>query len=102
VREVLNVLLPWCLSTVWLVAWLRWDEVRLPEEMRERCFPSATFWSAVLGFGPLALGVHIFRTRRGIGRVIGVPLAVGLGLLLHTATVLLVDQTLQSLLTETQ
>lgn len=63
-------------------AWLlRRDERRLPEGMLARAWPQASFWSAVVAFGPLCLPVHFVRTRRSVmGFLLGLlALAVALG-----------------------
>jgi len=69
----LQILLPF-----WL---LRRDERQLTPKQWARSFPEATFWIAVVGFGPLALPVHFVRTRRNFkGLALGLAwLAVTLG-----------------------
>ncbi len=48
-----------------LTAWvLRRDMRRLPEDAYARAWNDATFWSAVVVFGPLSIPVHFARTRR--------------------------------------
>jgi hypothetical protein len=63
-------------------AWLlRFDEHRLSPAMLERAWPRASFWSAVVAFGPLCLPVHFVRTRRSVvGLLLGLlALIVALG-----------------------
>ena len=55
----LNVILPWRV--------LRWDMSRLPQAQLDRAWNDASFWSAVVAFGPLCLPVHFTKTRRSIG-----------------------------------
>lgn len=65
-----------------LPAWLlRVDEHRLSPRMLARAWPKASFWSAVVAFGPLCLPVHFVRTRRSVtGLLLGLlALAVALG-----------------------
>jgi hypothetical protein len=65
-----------------LPAWmLRFDERRLSQGMLARAWPKASFWSAVVAFGPLCLPVHFVRTRRSVaGLLLGLlALAVALG-----------------------
>lgn len=48
-------------------AWvIRRDLKRLSPERRARAWNEATFWSAVVWFGPLAVLVHFARTRRSL------------------------------------
>ena len=54
----LNVLLPACL--------VRWDMRRLGPRELERVWNDASFWVAVVVFGPLCLPVHAVRTRRSL------------------------------------
>ena len=74
VTMLLNIAVP-----VWL---LRFDEHRLSQERLARAWPRASFWSAVVTFGPLCLPVHFVRTRRSVtGFLLGLlALAVALGL----------------------
>jgi hypothetical protein len=54
-----------------LPAWIvRWDERRLPQRMLERAWNPASFWMAVVVFGPLCLPVHFGKTRRSVGGVL--------------------------------
>jgi hypothetical protein len=51
--------------------------------MSARSFPPATFWIAVVVFGPLSIPVHFLRTRRD-----WTGLLLGLGLLVATMAVI--------------
>jgi hypothetical protein len=55
-------------------AWVvRWDERRLPALALSRAWNPASFWIAVVAFGPLCLPVHFVRTRRSIwGFLLGI------------------------------
>jgi hypothetical protein len=66
VQLLLGIAVPACL--------LRFDEHRLSQSMLARAWPQASFWSAVVAFGPLCLPVHFMRTRRSVT-------GLGLGLL---------------------
>lgn len=64
---------------------LRRDMRRLSAEGFARSWNSASFWSAVVVFGPLCIPVHFVRTRRsvrgflvGLGWAAGVIFALGL------------------------
>ena len=57
---------------------VRWDSRRLSPERYARSWNSASFWSAVVGFGPLCIPVHFARTRRSL-------LGLGLGLVVMVA-----------------
>ena len=43
---------------------VRRDMARLSAERLARAWPEASFWSAVVVFGPLCLPIHFIRTRR--------------------------------------
>ena len=43
---------------------IRRDERRLPGTAAARSFPPATFWAAVVVFGPMSIPIHFVRTRR--------------------------------------
>lgn len=66
----LNALLPYLI--------VRRDLRRLSGERLARAWPDASFLSAVIGFGPLALPIHFTKTRRSLT---GFGLGVGLGVL---------------------
>ena len=70
---VLNALLPYVI--------VRYDLARLSDERLSRAWTEASFLSAVLAFGPLALPVHFARTRRSV-------LGLGLGLALCALSLL--------------
>jgi hypothetical protein len=54
--------------TIVLTAWVvRRDMRKLPPERYARSWNVASFWSAVVGFGPLSVPVHFIRTRRSLG-----------------------------------
>ena len=62
-----------------LTAWVvRFDMRRLPPERFVRCWNDASFWSAIVAFGPLSIPVHVARTRRSVlGFLIGCAWMVG-------------------------
>ena len=62
---------------VMLTAWVvRFDMRRLTPERLARCWNDASFWSAVVAFGPLSIPVHFARTRRSVlGFLLGVLVA---------------------------
>jgi hypothetical protein len=66
----LNALLPYLI--------VRRDLRRLADERLARAWTDASFLSAVVAFGPLALPIHFAKTRRSL---IGFGLGVGLGVL---------------------
>ena len=56
---------------------VRFDEQRLSSERLERAWNPASFWIAVVVFGPLSLPVHFTRTRRSLlGFLLNMELAV--------------------------
>jgi hypothetical protein len=60
----LSVLVPW-----WIV---RRDERRRPPAERARAWNDASFWTAIVAFGPLCIPVHFVRTRRSFwGLILG-------------------------------
>jgi len=66
VVSVLAVVLDIVLGVV-LTAWVvRRDTRRLSPERRARSWSDASFWSAVVAFGPLSIPVHFARTRRTV------------------------------------
>lgn len=80
--EVLLFTLSLALGIAVPAAIVRWDLGRLRGERLARAWPEASFWLAVVVFGPICLPVHFIRTRRswaGVG--LGV-LSLGLGVLL--------------------
>lgn len=62
-----------------LSAWVvRRDERRLSAPARARAWNDASFWSAIVAFGPLALPVHYARTRRSVvGFLLGLLVMMG-------------------------
>ncbi len=70
--DVLEVALSMLLGTLGTILFVAWDERRLPPEAQARAWPMSTRLSAALAFGPLALPVHFFRTRRTVlGTLLG-------------------------------
>ncbi len=70
-----------------LTAWVvRFDLRRLDAERLDRTWNAASFWSAVVAFGPLCIPVHFVKARRSLG---GCLLGVGwmLGVLVATGAV---------------
>jgi hypothetical protein len=54
---------------------VRFDEKRLSPERLERAWNPASFWIAIVVFGPLSLPFHFTRTRRSLlGFLLGVAL----------------------------
>jgi hypothetical protein len=62
-----------------LTAWVvRFDMRRLTPERFARGWNDASFWSAVVAFGPLSIPVHFARTRRSVlGFVVGCVWMIG-------------------------
>lgn len=57
---------------------VRWDMRRLGPERFARAWNAASFWSAVVAFGPLCIPVHFARTRRSVlGFLLGTAWATG-------------------------
>lgn len=70
--EILDVALQMLTGALgtWLV--VRWDESRLDPERLERAWPASTRLAAAVAFGPLAVPVHFWRTRRSVlGTLLG-------------------------------
>jgi len=83
--DVFEVALQMCLNIALPAALIRWDEKRLSELQYSRSWPPASFWIAVVAFGPLCLPFHFVRTRRSLGglllgllALIGAVLVTGL------------------------
>jgi len=74
---ILNALLPYLI--------VRRDLRRLSEARLARAWTDASFLSAVVAFGPLALPVHYAKTRRSLS---GLGLGVGLSVLALAAQAL--------------
>jgi hypothetical protein len=71
---VAEVVLQIVLSIVLTAAVVRRDERRLGAEQLARAWNYASFWTAVVVFGPLCIPVHFLRVRRSVA-------GLGLGLL---------------------
>jgi len=78
VSEALVVALSLALNSLVPYLIVRRDLRGLSEERLARAWTDASFLSAVVAFGPLALPVHFAKTRRSLR---GFGLGVGLGLL---------------------
>jgi len=75
------------LGVVVTSALLRWDMRRLAPERFRRAWNRASFWSAVVAFGPLSVPVHFARTRRSAsGFALGLAWMVGVIVLLGLAS----------------
>mgnify|MGYP000846877048 FL=1 len=70
----LAVTTPFQLFGQW--AFLLWDAKRLPAATKKRAWPDATLGSAVYFLGPLATGIHVAMTRRGLHRLQALPYLV--------------------------
>lgn len=88
--SVLAVVLDLLLGVA-LTAWVvRFDMRRLSPERFARCWNAASFWSAVVAFGPLSIPVHFARTRRSLlGFLLGLLWATGVVVVLELAGSLL-------------
>jgi hypothetical protein len=65
-REVFSLFLQLALGIV-LPAWIvRRDEHRLSNDRLQFAWPEASFWCAVVAFGPICVPVHFWRTRRSL------------------------------------
>lgn len=71
----LGIVVPW-----WIV---RRDLARLPPERLDRAWNTASFWSAIVGFGPLCIPFHFTKTRRSL-----FGLLLGLGWLVAALVVI--------------
>ena len=61
----LGILVPW-----WIV---RRDLRKRPAEQLARAWNDASFWTAIVVFGPLCIPVHFIKTRRSLwGLILGV------------------------------
>lgn len=62
---------------------VKWDERRLSPLEQSRCWPPASFWSAVVIFGLFCLPVHFARSRRSIlGAAHGLLWTLGVALVI--------------------
>lgn len=76
--EVVELVLSAALQ-IYISYWvIRRDERQLSGVAWDRGFPAATFWSAVVVFGPLSIPIHFIRTRRSWA-------GLGLGMLWFSA-----------------
>jgi len=83
---VVDLVLQMAMGVVLTASVLRWDMRRLPPERLARAWNVASFWSAVVGFGPLCLVVHFIRTRRSLaGALLGLAFALAVLLALGAA-----------------
>src|SRR6185436_5255318 len=71
--SVLSLFLQIAASVAVTALALRWDTKRLEPERYARSWNVASFWSAVVAFGPLCIPVHFARTRRtALGFLLGI------------------------------
>jgi hypothetical protein len=64
------------------------DMRRSSRERLARAWNPATFWSAIVAFGPLSIPVHFVRTRRSVGGfLLGAAWAAGVLVVLGVASV---------------
>jgi hypothetical protein len=65
VQMALGIVVPW-----WIV---RRDLRRRPPQELARAWNDASFWTAIVAFGPLCIPVHFIKTRRSVwGLLLGV------------------------------
>jgi hypothetical protein len=65
VQLALGIALPWLI--------VRRDLARLDEQRLERAWNEASFWCAIVVFGPLSLPFHFVKTRRSaLGVLLGI------------------------------
>lgn len=57
-QVALGIVVPWVI--------LRWDLSRLNDRELARSWTRATFWMAIVVFGPLCLPFHFTKTRRSV------------------------------------
>ena len=62
IQIALGVLLPW-----WVV---RRDQRRLSAAQLAQTWNDASFWAAIVAFGPLCIPVHFIKARRSLGGVL--------------------------------
>ena len=80
--EILELVIPWAITTWCMFTLVAWDERRLSPERLGRAWPPATRAVAIVYFGVLSLPVHFVRTRRTpAGFLQGLAWAAGIGLL---------------------
>ena len=64
-QMALGIAVPW-----WIV---HRDLRRRPPEQLERAWNDASFWAAIVAFGPLCIPIHFIKTRRSLwGLLLGV------------------------------
>jgi hypothetical protein len=86
---VVDFLLQLLLGVFLTATVVRRDMQRLPPEGLARAWNSASFWSAIVAFGPLSIPVHFVRTRRSfVGLALGVLWAAGVLVALGLASAL--------------
>jgi hypothetical protein len=87
---VLDLLLQIVLGVVFTAWVIRRDMRRAPPARLARSWNDASFWSAVVAFGPLSIPVHFVRTRRSfVGLLVGlVAMAAVFAALALVSTVL--------------
>jgi hypothetical protein len=90
VAEVLLFVLSMALGIAVPAVIVRRDVGRLTGERLARAWPEASYWLAVVVFGPLCLPVHFVRTRRSWA-------GLGLGALWLLCALLLVSLPVQAL-----
>src|SRR5438067_1015442 len=62
-REAVEILAEWLLTTFAVFAVLRWDEARMTREQRARAWPPSSKLSAAVTLSLWCLPVHFYRTR---------------------------------------
>jgi hypothetical protein len=85
--QALELIVAWSTTTTLYFLIVGYDERRLRPEQLERAWPPSSKWSAIVGFGPVAVLVHFIRTRRGIGGVLlGVIYVLAVGFVTDLVT----------------
>jgi hypothetical protein len=83
-EDIVELVIPWAVTTYYLFALLAWDEHRLARvspAMLARAWPPTTRSVAIVYFGVLAIPVHFGRTRRSVlGVLQGLAWATAIGL----------------------
>jgi hypothetical protein len=79
-EDVIELLVPWAVTTCAIFALVRWDERRLSPQRLALAWPTTSKASAIVTFGFLAVPVHFWRTRRswaglGVGMLWGLAVA---------------------------
>ena len=89
--DVLELLVPWFVTTTAIFALLRWDDGRMSPDDLARAWPQTSKVCAVIGFSFLAVPIHFARTRpnlRGVGLALLWTAAI---LALNVGTAALID-----------